>query len=155
MPVLYPPIVTLPVDASVAAFLASATRVTAAVDEMTRQRFVADALFAPGPNASAVVYDQILTGGSFLATDVEEIRPGAAFPRLAHNLAGPLAAAAAKYGGEVPITWEERDDNRTDILKQRTGQLANTILRKVDGIAMAALAAAPTNTLAAGTAWSG
>lgn len=131
---------------TVSMFLNDPTRVQRSIEDMANLRFVADVIFAEGPPipSGSVIYDQITEQGQmFLARDVEEIEPGADFPILNALEAGPLVAIARKYGGEVFLTYEDRRRDRRDKLGRRLTQLRNTIVRKVDRIAMAALRAAP------------
>lgn len=137
-------------------FLRSPPRVQRAIEDLTLQRFVTDAIFAGGPPAvgGAVVYDQVTSSILYLERDVQEIEPGAEFPLLNGVDAAPLVAVAKKYGGEVFFTDEEiRRDNRA-ILGKRTVQLRNTIIKKVDAVGMAALRAAPIIAQVASGDWS-
>lgn len=131
---------------TVSMFLNDPTRVQRSIENITNLRFVADVVFSEGPAipSGSVIYDQIVEQGQiFLAGDVQEIEPGADFPILNALEAGPLVAVARKYGGEVFLTYEDRRRDRRDKLGRRLTQLRNTIVRKVDRIAMAALRAAP------------
>jgi len=137
-------------------FLKNPPQVERAITDLTRQRFVADELYAAGPQAvgGAVVYDQLLTGGEFFTErDVEAIAPGADFPIVSEGIAEPLVAKAAKYGGAAVFTYEEIDRDRRDVLNRNLTKLRNTIVRKVDAIAMAALNAAPVQTQTASGDW--
>lgn len=142
---------------TVSAFLTTPTRVQRAIEALTLQRFVADAIFAPGPAApsGSVLYDQMLAADDvFTGRDVQEIEPGSEFPILNTAERMPLVAVAKKYGGEVLLTDEAvRRDNRALLAREMT-RLRNTIVRKYDTIAMAALDAAPTLTMAASGDWS-
>lgn len=155
MPTL-PPIPDIAAMNSVGGYLANVVRIEAAIQALTADRFIADRLFSPPPsstaNATAVSFEQVTAGGQFTVRDVEARRPGSTFPRL--TVGGVLMSSLVEqYGGEIGITWEERDDNRTDLLGQRQTALGNTLVRKSDTVAIDALAVAPTNTLAAGTGW--
>jgi hypothetical protein len=127
-------------------WLRDPTRVQRSIEDITNLRFVADVIFGQGPAipSGSVIFDQIVEQGQiFLAGDVQEIEPGADFPILNALEAGPLVAIARKYGGEVFLTYEDVRRDRRDKLGRRLTQLRNTIVRKVDRIAMAALRAAP------------
>lgn len=141
---------------TVDAFLRNPARVQRAIENLTYQRFIADVLFTAGPTAEggAVVYDQVVDEGHlFLERDVQEVEPGSEFPILNSGQAMPLVAVARKYGGEVFLTDEQVRRDRRDVLARETTRLRNTIVRKVDTVAMAALRAAPTQTLAASGDW--
>lgn len=142
---------------TVSMFLNNPTRVQRTIEDITNLRFVADVILAEGPAipSGSVIFDQITEQGQiFLDRDVEEIEPGADFPILNALEAGPLVAIARKYGGEVFLTYEDVRRDRRDKLGRRLTQLRNTIVRKVDRIAMAALRAAPIIAQAASGDWS-
>lgn len=141
---------------TVSTFLANPPRVQRAIENMTQQRFIADVIFGTGPQATggAVVYDQVLDSGVlFTERDVQEIEPGSEFPIVSSGERNPLVAVARKYGGEVMLTDEAvRRDNR-NLLNREMTKLRNTIVRKVDTVAIAALNAAPIQTLASAGDW--
>lgn len=141
---------------TVSQFLTNPARVQRAIQDLTLQRFVTDVVFGAGPTATggAVVYDQVTANDLYLRDDVQEIEPGGEFPLLGDTDAGPLVAIARKYGGEVPITDEQaRRDNR-NILNRQMTKLRNTIVKRTDTVAMAALRAAPLITQVASGDWS-
>lgn len=135
-------------------YLANVPRVQMLVNDLTLNRFIADRLFAPGPTATggAVIYDQVTAGDFFLARDVERIMPGQEYPILTDTAPTPKVAAVDKWGGQVFITDEQRDRNQVDVFQRETRKLANTVVRKVDTVALAVLAAAPVNTFS-GSDW--
>jgi hypothetical protein len=150
-----PPVVSATNLITVSLFLNSPARVQRSIETLAYQRFVADLVFGMGPNANggAVIYDQLADGMLFLDRDVQEIAPGDEFPLLVGSAPVPLVAIARKWGGEVMVTDEEaRRDNR-NVLARELVRLRNTIIRKVDTLAMAALRAAPTNTMTASGSW--
>lgn len=142
---------------TVSMFLRDPVRVQRTIEDITNLRFVGDVIFGQGPDAAGgtILYDQITDQGQiFLDRDVEEIAPGADFPLLNGLEQGPLVAVAKKYGGEVFLTDEDIRRDRRDKLGRRLTQLRNTIVRKVDRIAMAALRAAPIIQQTASADWS-
>lgn len=142
---------------TVSMFLKDPTRVQRTIESLTNLRFVADVIFGDGPAAPSgtVLYDQITDQGQiFLDRDVEEIAPGADFPLLNALEQGPLVAIARKYGGEVFLTDEDIRRDRRDKLGRRLTQLRNTIVRKVDRLAMAAIRSAPIIQQTASADWS-
>lgn len=158
MPGPYPP--PMPTvsgtNITVSAFLNNPTRVQRTVDDLTTQRFVADVIFADGPQVTggAVIYDQVTSDDLYLTGgDVQTIAPGAEFPLLSSADKAPLVAAAQKYGAEVFLTDEEVRRDRRDVLRRELAKLRNNVVRKVDAVAIAALAAAPTLTGAASGDW--
>jgi hypothetical protein len=139
---------------SVSVYLNNPARIHRVINDLTLNRFIADRLFAPGPRATggAVIYDQVTVGDFFLARDVQKIRPGGEYPTLTDTMPTPKVAAVDKWGGQIFVTDEQRDRNAVDVFARETRKLANTIVRKVDTVAIAALAAAPTRT-ATGASW--
>lgn len=140
---------------TVSAFLNNPPRVQRSIESLTVQRFVADLIFASGPQATggSVIYDQLTSSELFTERDVQEIEPGSEFPILNTGEVSPLVAIARKYGGEVMLTDEAvRRDNR-QLLNREMTRLRNTIIRKVDTLSMAALRAAPTLTMTASGDW--
>ncbi len=139
---------------SVSGYLNSPTRITRVLNALTYQRFLADLIFAPGPKAEggAVVFDQVEANDLYLARDVQLIRPGGEYPILTDTAPTPKVAAVAKWGGRIFVTDEQRDRNRYDVLNRELTKLGNTIVRKVDAVAIAALDSAPVRSLA-GAPW--
>lgn len=157
-PTPYPPAppVVQGTNVSVSLFLQSPPRVQRAITNMALQRFVADVAFSQGPAATggAVMYDQVTAPDLYMDRDVQEIEPGGEFPLLTSPEVAPLVAVARKWGGEVYLTYEQiRRDNR-GVLARETTRLRNTIIRRVDTLAMAALRAAPITQQAASGDWS-
>lgn len=158
MPTPYPPGpptvsgTTITVDA----FLQNTPRVARTIEALTLNRFVADRILAEGPRATsgAVLYDQMAAGEFFTNRDVQAIRPGMEFPILNSGEHMPLVAAVVKWGGSAVITYEAARRDRRDLLNRELTRLKNTIIRKVDTVAIAALNAAPIQTSAAAGDWS-
>ncbi len=139
----------------ISTYLANPPRVSRLLDDLTSQRFIADRLFAPGPRAvgGAVIFDQVTAQDLFLTRDVERIRPGQEYPILTDEAPTPRVAAVDKWGGRIFITDEQRDRNAFDVFVRETRKLANTVIRKVDQIAIGVLDAAPVNQFAAANDW--
>lgn len=140
---------------TVSIFLNNPARVQRAIEDMAAQRFVADLILTPGPTATggAVVYDQVTSNDLFLSQDVQEIEPGSEFPILSSPQAAPLVAIARKYGGEVFLTDEAVRRDRRDLLRREMGRLRNTIVKRFDTLAMAAIDAAPVNAMVGSGDW--
>jgi hypothetical protein len=138
-------------------FLNNPTRVQRAVTDLTLNRFIADYIFQAGPAAEggAVIFDQIVEGDFFTARDVQEIEPLSEFPIVNAKRPVPLITAVRKWGGAALISYESARRNRVDVLMRELTRLRNTIVRKIDTVAVAALEAAPVQTLAAAAIWNG
>jgi hypothetical protein len=136
-------------------WLKSPALVQRAIEDLSLNRFIADLIFSGGPEASggAVVYDQITQTYMFLDRDVQDIRAGAEYPILNGSYPTPNVALTRKWGGEVKLTYDEVRRDRRDLLNKEMIRLRNTIVRKVDAVAVAALKAAPVYTMTASGSW--
>lgn len=131
-------------------------RVERTLRDLSLERFVADYIYTPGPAASggSVLYDQILGNGPLYAgRDVEPIEPGSEFPPLPFGDITPAVARTVKWGGAFLITDEEVRRDRRDQLARKLTALRNTIIRKVDTVALAVLRAAPIGAGSASASW--
>lgn len=136
-------------------FLKTPTRVQRTIADLTAQRFLAERIFGSGnADGGAVIYDQ-LTGSDNLYTerDVQAIEPGSEFPLTDVGELMPKVAAVSKWGGAGIVTYEAARRDARDVLNRKLTRIRNTIVRKVDTVAIAALNAAPTGG-AVGTDWS-
>lgn len=144
---------------TVDAFLKMPPMVTKVITDLTLNRFIADHIFAAGPQAvgGAVLYDKVLAGQWFTARDVQAIEPGAEFPILNTGETAPSVATVSKWGGAVSLTDEAIRRDRRDLLSRELTKLTNTIVKKVDTVAVASLQAAvdagATPTGAASATW--
>lgn len=136
-------------------FLKTPTRVQRVIADLTKERFLAERIFGSGSaDGGSVVYDQ-LAGQDNLYTerDVQAITPGSEFPLTDVGELAPKVAAVTKWGGAGIITYEESRRDARDVLNRKLIRLRNTIVRKVDTVAIAALDAAPIGGTT-GTDWS-
>lgn len=129
---------------TVDAWLRDPARVQRLLRDLSAERFIAEVIFAQGPQATggAVLYDQVLANDLYMERDVEAIAPGADYPVLTSGVTAPKVATVTKWGGRVFITDEQKDRNRIDVFQRETIKLRNTIVRKVNRVAIAALTAA-------------
>lgn len=161
MPTPYPqaPPTVNGADITVNAFLKSPPLVQRALTALTSQRFIADNIFAAGPQAvgGAVLFDKLMEGEFFTERDVQAIEPGSEFPILNSGEQTPNVAAVTKWGGAAVITYEAARRDRRDVLQRELTRLRNTIIRKVDTVAVASLVASvtagDTPTMAASADW--
>ncbi len=139
---------------SISLYLNQPARVTRLLNELTLQRYIAERIFGAGPTATggAVVYDQATESDLFLQRDVEPVAPLSEFPILTDTAPTPKTASVTKWGGRILISDEARDRNNVAIFVREMTKLRNTVVRKVDTVAIAALDAAPVNTMV-GTDW--
>jgi hypothetical protein len=158
MPDYFPP--ALPTVAGVRitvdAFLNNPARVQKVIADLTAQRFIADRIFSPGPSAAgtgAVIYDQVMANELYTQRDVQSIEPGSYFPILNQVEAAPLVAKTVKWGGAARFTDEQVERDRRDVVQRGLTQIRNTIIRKVDTVAVATLRAAPIQQALASSSW--
>lgn len=136
-------------------FLKTPTRVQRTIADLTAERYLAERIFGSGTaEGGAVIYDQLTAADSlYTDRDVQAIEPGSEFPLTDSGESAPKVAAVSKWGGAGIVTYEAaRRDNR-DVLNRKLTRIRNTIVRKVDTVAIAALNAAPING-SVGTDWS-
>jgi hypothetical protein len=141
---------------SVDLWLQQPAYVQRAIEDLTNERFIADYIFAEGPPApsGSVLYDQVTAAMLYAERDIQEIEPASEFPLLTFPGAAPLVANVKKWGGAFFVTDEQRSRNRFDVLARNLRMTRNTIVRKMDTVAVAALNAAPLLTQSASGDWS-
>jgi hypothetical protein len=117
------------------------TRITRMVMDITRERFIADRIFANGGGVTggAVVYDVAQANELYTGRDIEVIAPGAEFPMTTTEQLAPAMAEVEKWGAKTFILDEARDRNDTAGFTKLIRQLANTIVRKMNQRAIAEL----------------
>lgn len=148
MPTTYPPAPPT-IDGqgriTVEQFLRTPSRVQRVIADLTRERYIAERIFGAGDaQGGAVIYDQ-LTGSDNLYTerDVQAIEPGSEFPITDVGELTPKVAAVSKWGGAGIVTYEAARRDARDVLNRKLTRIRNTLVRKVDTVAIAALNAAP------------
>jgi hypothetical protein len=120
------------------------TRVTRVVADLVMANFFLDKVFATGGEVSggAVLYDQVIRYDVYTDRDVEQVEPGGEFPILTGVRRAPLVAQVGKYGGKFPVTDEAKRRNNITRLNNQMRRVANTIVRKMNQLGLAELAAA-------------
>ena len=135
-------------------FLKTPTRVTRVIEDLARERFLAERIFGKGDaQGGAVIYDQVTASELYTDRDVQAIDAGSEFPIVSSGESAPKVAAVTKWGGAAVLTYEAVRRDSRDTLNRELTKLRNTIVRKVDTVAIAALNAAPILT-DTGTDWS-
>jgi hypothetical protein len=122
------------------------TRVTRMLMDLTRQRFLADRIFASagGVSGGAVIYDELTANELYTNRDVERVEPGMEVPIITSERPSPKVAQVEKWGGKVWIADETRDRNNSASFTNQIRQLANTIVRKLNQRAIEVLEASIT-----------
>lgn len=135
-------------------FVKSPSQVYRVLNDLTRERFVADFIFAKGDaQGGAVLYDQVTESDLYSSRDPIEIAPGAEFPMVTDLEGDPKVAAVTKRGAAFPLTYEAVRRDSRDVLNRGLVKLRNSSIKKHDAVAIAALLAAPTRTAAATDDW--
>ena len=118
------------------------TRINRMIMDLTLQKFVVDKVFGSAGSVSggSVVYDQATLNELYTDRDVEIVAPGAEFPVINSSTQTPSVATVDKWGGKVYITDEARDRNNTVAFANQIRQLSNTLVRKMNAIAVDTLA---------------
>lgn len=129
---------------TVSTMLNQPTRINRYLQSLPLRGFISPLLFAnpDGVSGGGVVYDQLTLNDLFSTRDVQTVEPGNEFPILNGDTPTPLWAGVEKDGGKFFVTDEARDRNDGGVIQREGRKLINTIIRKLDGKAVAALNAA-------------
>jgi len=144
---------------TVSMMLDQPTRITRYLSDLPLRNFVSPLFFSNpgGVSGGGVIYDQLTLNDLFATRDAQTVEPGAEFPILNGETPTPSWAGVEKDGGKFFVTDEARDRNDQGTIQREGRKTLNTIVRKLDAKAMAALNAAvaafPSQTVA-GHSWS-
>jgi len=128
------------IQVNVEQFLKNPTRVERQLENLTRDKTIADYAFGQGDaNNGAVIYDEVTGFPVDPDRDVEVIAPGAEFPILGGSDQEPKTARVAKYGGAGEMTLEAIRRNDTDTLNKRLVLVSNQIIKRVNAVAVKCL----------------
>ncbi len=129
---------------TLAALLADPTRLNRLVARLAADQLVVEAFFRSAASVvqgGGMLYEVLLAGGNFSARDVQVRAPGAEYPLTysehVHDLATPQ-----DWGAKVEVRDEDLDRYDPTVVANKVTQLANSITRKVDQLAIAAIDAA-------------
>jgi hypothetical protein len=95
----------------------------------------------------------VIAASDFFTSDVEKRTPGAEYRVVEGVEPEPKLAVVEDWGGKFKVEDERRTRNDISYIDQQTTQLANTIARKLDTRAVAALEAADIATVAVSNPW--
>ncbi|CAB4197313.1 hypothetical protein UFOVP1313_5 [uncultured Caudovirales phage] len=133
------------------------SRVTRVIANLALQKFYVDAVFAPAGaiTGGAVLYEQATENDLYAQRDVENVEAGSEFPIVTFDRNAPRTAQVEKFGGKFAVTDEARRRNQIGRVNRAIQQLANTIQRRTQAVAIAELEAAVTehSRTAVGTPW--
>jgi hypothetical protein len=97
----------------------------------------------------------VVQASDFFTSDIEKRTPGAEYKLVEGVASEPKLAAVEDWGGKFQITDEQRTRNDVSYFDQQVTQLSNTIARKLDTRAVAALQAASIAAVAVSNDWDG
>lgn len=126
--------------------LTSPTRLNALIARLAADQLIVDAFFRPAAttvSGGGMVFDVLLSGGNFAARDVEARSPGAEYMITVTDLVSDLATPK-DFGAKLEFYDEELDRFDPTVSASKISQLANTLARKIDQVALAAIDAAHT-----------
>ncbi len=156
MPMTYDPVTPVLTGDSmqISRFLKSPALIERAIRALADKRFIADILLTGRQEASGGAIQYGISESSYTDRAPEAVAAGGSYPKA---LAVPGAAALAKiskWGQEVEVTDESV--GRTNLQPMQKGMLkvVNRMVQQVDGVALATIGAAVTQTQAAAAAWS-
>jgi hypothetical protein len=120
---------------------------------IAEQRFIADALLTGRFTAEggAIQFEQ----GESIYTDrtPEAIRPGMSYPMAGLGIGPTQIAEVQKWGQDVPITDEAIKRLKRNPVDRAFLKLVNQMVKNVDGISIAAIVSAVTQTTGAAAVW--
>lgn len=157
MPVTYPappPTVTADGIETISRFLSSPTLIQRAITSITADRFISDSLLTgrTRPSGGAVQFEQ--TESKYPDQPVESVAAGQEFPLTTLGNGPSKIVAVRKWGIDTIVTDEAiRRLTRTPVDRALI-KMGNGVIRQVDVTALAAITAAPIQTLAAAAVWS-
>lgn len=133
--------------------LSSPSLISKRLADITKMRFIADFLLQGRYNAQGggVYYE---TGEEIFAADAPEaVAPGAAYPKTVLTSGEIAAAKTVKWGLETDITDEKISREGISVVNKGLLRLGNTVIQKVDSVAMAVIAAKVASTFASPSTW--
>lgn len=139
--------------AQVHELLQSPSRIARRVRTLADQRFIADFLLGGRYTAQGggVFYE---TGEQLFASDdPKAVAPGAEYPKTVMTEGELAAAKVTKWGLETDVTDEAISRLGIDPVNRALARLVNTVVRHVDSVALAVIAAKVTASVSGG-AWS-
>ena len=138
---------------TISRFLSNPTLVQRRIRELALNRFISDMLLTGRYEVSggSLLYEQ--SESQYTDRPPEAVAPGANYPR-ASATPGPAALAAiTKWGEDTPITDEHIKRFGRRAMDVGLKKVVNYIIRQIDAIGLAAIAAAVTATQAATAVW--
>jgi hypothetical protein len=153
MPHTYPPAApTISGDTlTISRFLNSPAAVQRRLRTLTENRFIADVLLSGRFQVSggSILYEQ--SESIYTNKAPEAVSPGTEYPMSTASPGTAALAAVTKWGQDVPVTDEHVGRYGGRAVEIALIKIANNIIKQVDSVALAVIAAAVTQTRAAGS----
>lgn len=120
---------------------------------IAEQRFIADALLTGRFQAVGGAIQWELIDSLYTDRVPELIRPGMEYPKTGLGIGATQIAEVGKWGQDVPITDEAIKWLNRNPVDRALVKLVNQMVKQVDGITLAAIVSAVTQTAAAAASW--
>jgi len=132
--------------------LSNPTIIAARIAELADQKFIADFLLTGRYNANGggIFYE---TGEEIFADDPEAVSPLGEYPTVILDSGEVVSARTVKWGLDTVISDEKIARQGLSYVNRGTTRLANSVIRHVDSVAMAVIAARVTSTFASVATW--
>ncbi|WP_030171777.1 MULTISPECIES: major capsid protein [Actinomycetes] len=120
------------------------TKINDVIAKIAAEQLVTDLFFSGSAGkveGGGIHFTVLLKGSNFQTGDVELRAPGAEYPVVSGDLTTDLAVVA-DYGSKMQVLDEEQDRNDRLALSAKMTQAGNTLARKIDERAIAAIDAA-------------
>lgn len=153
MAITYPPAApSLSGDVlTISRFLNTPTAVARRLRTLAENRFIADVLLSGRVEGASILYE---TDESIYTNAAPQIvAPGAQYPRTLAPTGTAAVANPVKWGEEVPITDEEVGRFRGQAVERNLQKIVNYLVQTVDSTALAVIASAVTQSVAALANW--
>lgn len=156
MPTTYPPApptVTSDGIVTISRFLNSPTLVQRRLRTLAENRFIGDVLLSGRVTTSggAVQFEQ--NESIFTDRVPEAVEPGADYPLTTLGIGPSLISPVRKWGVDTLVTDESLKRLLMNPVDRAFTKLVNGVVKQVDTVALTAIAAAVTQTMAVATAW--
>jgi hypothetical protein len=155
MAVLYPPVQpTLSGDIlTISRFLNSPTLIARRLRTLAEQRFISDVLLQGRYNtdSGSVVYE--VSEGIYSDRSPKSVQPMSEYPLTPISTGTPSIAKTVKWGNDAEISDESISRQMMNPVEKAFTKLVNQMVKTIDGISMAAIASAVTQTTGAGSTW--
>jgi hypothetical protein len=155
MAVLYPPVQpTLSGDIlTISRFLNSPTLIARRLRTLAEQRFISDVLLQGRYNtdSGSVVYE--VSEGIYSDRAPKSVQPMSEYPLTPISTGTPSIAKTVKWGNDAEISDESISRQLMNPVEKAFIKLVNQMVKTIDGVSMAAIASAVTQTSAAGSTW--